>query len=118
MAQAALDQRNTRFRGSGLRSMMEDDGGGGDDGAIWDRQRNAAMERLEQAEKVAERIVSKRIPQAVQKVRTILTPALAYGTEAPHPNASRSTGTRFWSGDGYPPSALDSHPDDRRSSWY
>ena len=66
MAQAALDQRNTRYRGVGMRSMVEDDG---DDGAdLWDRQRNAAMERLEQAEKVAERIVSKRIPQAVQKV--------------------------------------------------
>ena len=46
------------------------EGEDGDDGAIWDRQRNAAMERLEQAEKVAERIVSKRIPQAVQKVQT------------------------------------------------
>ena len=68
MAQAALDQRNSRYRGAGMRSMMEDDGGG-DDGATWDRQRNAAMERLEQAEKVAERIVSKRIPRAVQKVR-------------------------------------------------
>ena len=67
MAQAALDQRNTRYRGPGMRSMTEGDDG--DDGAIWDRQRNAAMERLEQAEKVAERIVSKRIPQAVQKVR-------------------------------------------------
>ena len=66
MAQAALDQRNTRYRGPVLRSMTEGDDG--DDGAIWDRQRNAAMERLEQAEKVAERIVSKRIPQAVQKV--------------------------------------------------
>ncbi len=67
MAQAALDQRNSRYRGAGMRSMMEDDGG--DDGATWDRQRNAAMERLEQAEKVAERIVSKRIPRAVQKAR-------------------------------------------------
>ncbi len=47
--------------------MEEDDGG--DDGATWDRQRNAAMERLEQAEKAAERIVSKRIPRAVQKLK-------------------------------------------------
>ena len=36
----------------------------------WDRQRSAAIERLEQAEKVAERIVSKNIPEAVQKVHT------------------------------------------------
>ncbi len=47
--------------------MEEDDGG--DDVATWDRQRNAAMERLEQAEKAAERIVSKRIPRAVQKLK-------------------------------------------------
>ncbi len=47
VAQAALDQRNTRYRSPSLRSMTEGDDG--DDGAIWDRQRNAAMERLEQA---------------------------------------------------------------------
>lgn len=63
MAQAALDARNARFRSAGTKSMTEDDV---ED--AWDRQRNAAIERLEQAEKVAERIVSKNIPEAVQKV--------------------------------------------------
>lgn len=42
----------------------------------WDRQRSAAIERLEQAEKVAERIVSKNIPEAVQKVRTVSAKSL------------------------------------------
>lgn len=63
MAQAALDARNARFRSASTKSMNEDDV---ED--AWDRQRNAAIERLEQAEKVAERIVSKNIPEAVQKV--------------------------------------------------
>ena len=58
-----LDARNARFRGAGTKSMTEEES---ED--AWDRQRNAAIERLEQAEKVAERIVSKNIPEAVQKV--------------------------------------------------
>ena len=63
VSQAALDARNARFRGLGTKSMMEEES---EDS--WDRQRSVAIERLEQAEKVAERIVSKRIPEAVQKV--------------------------------------------------
>jgi len=40
VAQAALDELNTRYWGPGRRSMT-------DDGAIWDCQCNAAMQRLE-----------------------------------------------------------------------
>ena len=63
VAQAALDARNARFRSTVTKSVTEEEG---ED--AWDRQRSAASERLEQAEKVAERIVSKNIPEAVQKV--------------------------------------------------
>lgn len=65
-----MDARNARFRSTATKSIMEEEG---ED--AWDRQRIAAIERLEQAEKVAERIVSKNIPEAVQKVH--FTPSLA-----------------------------------------
>jgi len=72
VAQAALDARNTRFRQRepGLRSMSEEEAAAAPNTEMeaWDRQRSAAIERLEAAEKVAGS-VAKRLPGAVQKVR-------------------------------------------------
>lgn len=72
MAQAALDARNARFRPDFVAKAEAAEaaaaaagGSGGQD--AWDRQRSAAIERLEQAEKVAGS-VAKRLPGAVQKV--------------------------------------------------
>mmetsp|Transcript_20484 Transcript_20484/g.61660 ORF Transcript_20484/g.61660 Transcript_20484/m.61660 type:complete len:811 (-) Transcript_20484:440-2872(-) len=76
VAQAALDARNARFRpdyvakaeAAEAAASAAAGGSGGQD--AWDRQRSAAIERLEQAEKVAGS-VAKRLPGAVQKVREI-----------------------------------------------
>lgn len=73
VAQAALDARNARFRpdyvakaeAAEAAASAAAGGSGGQD--AWDRQRSAAIERLEQAEKVAGS-VAKRLPGAVQKV--------------------------------------------------
>jgi hypothetical protein len=80
VAQAALDARNARFRqrDPALRSMAEDADPAARDPSsapssemeAWDRQRSAAIERLEAAEKVAGS-VAKRLPGAVQKVRRL-----------------------------------------------
>lgn len=72
VAQAALDARNARYRQRepGLRSMSEEEAAAAPNTEMeaWDRQRSAAIERLEAAEKVAGS-VAKRLPGAVQKVR-------------------------------------------------
>jgi hypothetical protein len=87
-AQAALDARNARYRVPGTpltaeaaASGNDSDGGAPEGGYLPAEQRRGLGERLEEAERVAERFVARRLQPAVARVRETSPEGLIQGAQ-------------------------------------